>query len=291
LIKAIIATIIAGTVVGFALLWLEYNYFIPALDSRSQEESPVRALARPCAPGFVFQDNLSDGSSGPFMVIIPAGQFQMGNILNLGYSDEQPVHWVSIDRFAIGRHEVTFAEYDRFAIATGMEPPDDQGWGRGNRPVINVSLSDAIAYADWLTLETGYEYRLPTEVEWEYAARAKTKTQYWWGEKIGFYQANCDGCGSSWDNKKTAPVGSFSVNPFNLYDMLGNVYEWTCSEYEERYTAKEQYCLDKPNRDKLHVLRGGSWYSLPRYVRVSARSKNKLSFRDFTVGFRLVSLL
>lgn len=127
MIKAIIATMIAGTFVGFALLWLEYNYFIPALGSRSHEESPVRALARPCAPGSVFQDNLSDGSFGPFMVIIPTGQFQMGNILNLDDSDEQPVHWVSIDRFAIGRFEVSFAEYDRFAIATGIEPPDDQG--------------------------------------------------------------------------------------------------------------------------------------------------------------------
>jgi len=138
-------------------------------------------------------------------------------------------------------------------------------------------------------VQTNRQYRLPTEAEWEYAARAKTNSQYWWGDEIGFNHANCDSCGSYWDNKRTAPVGSFAANPFSLHDMLGNVYEWTCSEYGEKYLGKEQHCLSKYNIDSLRVLRGGSWYSLPRYVRVYARFKNKRNYRDDTVGFRLVS--
>jgi len=289
LIKAIVATFIAGIFVGITLLWLEYNYFIPVYTSGIAPPLPISI--RPCAAGQAFRDNLSDGGLGPEMVIIPAGRFQMGDIQSQGDSDERPVHWLSIDRFAMGRYEVTFAEYDRFATMTGAKKPYDQGWGRGNRPVINVSIEDAYAYSEWLTEQTRYKYRLPTEAEWEYAARAKTTSQYWWGEKMGFYHANCDGCGSRWDNKKTAPVGSFAANFFNLYDMLGNVYEWTCSKYEKRYTGKEQSCLSQHNADSLWVLRGGSWYSLPGYIRVSARFRKNLTHHDFTVGFRLVSIL
>ena len=108
-------------------------------------------------------------------------------------------HWVSVSAFAMGRYEVTFAEYDKFADATGRGKPDDRGWGRGNRPIINVNWHDATAYAAWLSTETGKEYRLPTEAEWEYAARAGTETKYWWGNEIGSNQANCSNsyCGDS----------------------------------------------------------------------------------------------
>ncbi|HIE01033.1 MAG TPA: TIR domain-containing protein [Thiotrichaceae bacterium] len=193
----------------------------------------------------IFQDSLTDGSLGPEMVVIPAGTFRMGDIQGGGYKDEQPVHEVSVARFAMGRYEITFAEYDQFAEATARKKPSDAGWGRDDRPVINVSWNDVTAYAEWLSEQTGEQYRLPTEAEWEYAARAGTKTKYWWGDDIGSNNANCRNsyCDDSFEY--TAPVGSFEANPFGLFDVSGNVWEWTCSEYEKKYSGKEQYCLNK----------------------------------------------
>ena len=131
----------------------------------------------------VFRDTLKDGSQGPEMVWIPKGSFQMGSN---DWDRTKPVHEVLITQnFAMGKFEVTFEEYDKFAKATGREKPDDEGWGRENRPVINVSWNDATAYAKWLSDETGENYRLPTEAEWEYAARAGTKSKYWWGDDVG----------------------------------------------------------------------------------------------------------
>ncbi len=237
--------------------------------------------------GDIFRDRLVDGTLGPELVVIQAGRFRMGYI----QGEEKPVHDVSVDRFAMGRYEVTFEEYDKFAEATGRDKPDDEGWGRGNRPVIYVSKSDAIAYAEWLSKETGETYRLPTEAEWEYAARAGTETKYWWGNEIESNRANCDGCGSPWDNEETAPVGSFPPNAFELYDMVGNVREWTCSKYEEEFNGEEQQCLSKYDNSS-RVIRGGSWYDLPAKVGVTHRTNNwwssegKINF----LGIRLVRM-
>jgi formylglycine-generating enzyme required for sulfatase activity/energy-coupling factor transporter ATP-binding protein EcfA2 len=155
--------------------------------------------------------------------------FRMG----LASADESglgPVHEVRFARhFKIGKREVTFAEYDRFALATWRKLPDDQGWCREDRPVINVFWEEAAAYAAWLAEETGKSYRLPSEVEWEHAARGGTTTDYWWGDDVkqdGKVWANCNGCGSEWDAKQTAPVGRFPENPFGLKDTAGNVWEW-----------------------------------------------------------------
>jgi formylglycine-generating enzyme required for sulfatase activity len=235
-----------------------------------------------------FRDRLKDDNLGPEMVLIPAGSFRMGDIQGGGGSDEQPVHTVYVNQFAIGKFEVTFAEYDKFAEADGRTKPNDQGWGRGNRPVINVSWYDATAYAKWLSDQTGYTYRLPTEAEWEYAARAGSLTSYWWGHDIGSNRANCKACGSKWDHKQTAPSGSFEANKFGLYDTSGNVWEWTCSEYESKYNDKEKQCVTNAI---LFVLRGGSWISSPRNVRSANRGWNGPSVRDVGCGFRLVRLL
>ncbi|HIE02320.1 MAG TPA: hypothetical protein EYP59_18900, partial [Thiotrichaceae bacterium] len=227
---------------------------LASLEAQLQEPKPGPA-------GEVFRDRLKDGSSGPEMVWIPKGRFKMGDIQGGGDSDEKPVHWVSVKKFAMGRYELTFAEYDKFATATSRKKPSDEGWGRGNRPVINVSWLDVTAYAEWLSTQTGQHYRLPTEAQWEYAARAGTKTKYWWGNDLGKNRAACDGCGAKWgwDAKHmTAPVGSFAANPFGLYDTAGNVWEWTCSEYENRYNGKEIKCLsnNRANGESLFVLRG-----------------------------------
>jgi formylglycine-generating enzyme required for sulfatase activity len=256
--------------------------------------SALRASERDTfVAGKVFHDRLQDGSNGPKMVWIAGGRFKMGDIQGGGSSNEQPVHEVSVGRFAMGCYEVTFAEYDKFAEATGRNKPPDSGWGRGNRPVIYVSWYDATAYAEWLSEQTGQKYRLPTEAEWEYAARAGTTTKYWWGNKIGSNKANCWKffCGDSF--KYTAPVGSFAPNAFGLYDTVGNVWEWTCSEYEDKYSGKEQRCLSKniANNKSHFVLRGGAWDIGARWTRSASRDWRQPAVRGRLDGFRLARLV
>ncbi|TGO03474.1 hypothetical protein PN36_05905 [Candidatus Thiomargarita nelsonii] len=251
--------------------------------------TPPPVLPIIAVPGKVFRDRLRNGGEGPEMVWIGGGSFRMGDLQGGGESDEKPVHRVTVKRFAMGRYEVTFAEYDKFAEATGRSKPDDRGWGRGNRPVINVSWHDATAYAKWLSQQTGEQYRLPTEAEWEYSARAGTKTKYWWGNEIGSNKANCWSCGDSFTN--TAPVGSFEANPFGLYDMLGNVWEWTCSQYEGKYKGKEQQCMNKKiNKNNNLSLRGGSWGIDATRMRSADRDGRRPTNRGGGVGFRLARL-
>ncbi|MDM8561785.1 SUMF1/EgtB/PvdO family nonheme iron enzyme [Candidatus Marithioploca araucensis] len=240
-----------------------------------------------------FRDRLQNGGFGPEMVRIPAGRFRMGDIQGGGHYDENPVHSVSVSEFAMGKYEVTFAEYDKFAQATGRKKPDDEGWGRGNRPVINVSWNDAVAYAKWLSQQTGKQYRLPTEAEWEYAARAGTKTKYWWGNKIGNNRANCDGCGSRWDNKQTAPVGSFSANPFGLYDTVGNVWEWNADPWHSNYknAPNDGRVWETGADNSYRVLRGGSWGYYPDYCRTAGRYWDTSDDRDQFIGFRVAARL
>ena len=222
----------------------------------------------------------------PEMVRIEGGCFVMGSPESeTGRDDDERQHEVCVEDFSMGTHEVTFAEYDRFAKATGRSRPDDSGWGRERRPVINVSWHDATAYARWLSGETGRRYRLPTEAEWEYAARAGTETAYPWGNSVGRDRANCDGCGSRWDNTRTAPVGLFEANAWGLHDTVGNVWEWTCSEYDEGYGGAEDHCAS--GSAGRRVIRGGSWFSHPRWVRSADRYGNGTALRNFLLGFRL----
>ncbi len=182
---------------------------------------------------------------GPPMVKLPGGAFEMGESdcdakdARSSSSSECPRHSVTIQPFEIGKYEVTFEEYSVFVLdSVGFEVPSDQNWGRGSRPVINVSWDDAKAYAEWLSRVTGKPFRLPTEAEWEYAARAGTTTNYWWGDDVnqdGKVWANCSDCGSEWGGKKTAPVGSFPANGFGLHDMHGNVWEWTEDDWHDNY--------------------------------------------------------
>lgn len=221
------------------------------------------------------------------MVTVAAGGFRMGCIENDKdcYDSEKPVRTVQVGAFAIGRYEVTFDQYDLFCEATGREKPNDQGWGRGNRPVINVSWLDANAFAAWLSQQSGRTYRLPTEAEWEVAARAGTETKFWWGDAVGSNRANCDGCGSRWDNKQTAPVGSFAANKWGLYDTAGNVWEWTCSAWASPYDGSEQRCMT--TGVAFRVERGGRWLNYPRSVRSAYRHDGAPGGRGYALGFRL----
>ena len=251
------------------------------------------------APFSVIRDKLQDGTEGPEMIMLPAGRFRMGSPDDEPERfDDERLHEVEVAAFAIGRTAVTFAQYDRFAKATDRELPDDAGWGRDDRPVINVSWHDAVAYADWISDQTGKPYRLPTEAEWEYAARAGTETPFWTGDGVHTDQVNYDGNDDYGDRgaktgvyrEQTVPVGSLPANPWGLHEVLGNVWEWTGSAYDQRYSGAELALVSKDRADSI-ALRGGSWYYKPRFVRAAFRLGNLPDFRFFNVGFRLARTL
>jgi len=262
----------------------------------------VRQLQRETAAGLgsemAFQDRLRDGSVGPEMMVIPAGTFLIGSPEDeAGRDSDERQHEVTIARpFALASCALAFGWYDRFCAATGREKPDDRGWGRGERPAINVSWWDAVAFCEWLSVETGQVYRLPTEAEWEYACRAGTVTAFWWGNDIHPGLANYDG-NHTYRNgrkgeyrRKTVPVRSFEANPWGLYQMHGNVWEWTGSAWDASYGGTEQDYLSKNNanyQEAPRVLRGGSWDDFPRRVRSANRGRNAPGGRDNGRGFRL----
>ncbi|MCY4211590.1 MAG: formylglycine-generating enzyme family protein [Gammaproteobacteria bacterium] len=277
------------------------------------------------------------------MVSIPDGTFRMGGLSGTGRDNELPIHNVTVPAFRLGKHEVTFAQWDACVADGGCNGyiPDDGtgiyieaeysydigGWGRDHRPVINVSWDDAQSFIDWLNSKTGGNYRLPTEAEWEYAARAGTTTEYSWGDDIGNNRANCDGCGSQWDGDRTAPAGSFPANPWGLHDMHGNVEEWVQDCWDNNYkgaptdggaqTSGE--CIPRVIRDMhgnveewvqdcwhdsyksaptdggaqtsgeciLRVIRGGSWLGDERDLRSAYRYWDFRATRSLYLGFRL----
>lgn len=226
----------------------------------------------------------------PEMAWIPGGRFLMGCVSAHEYCDaeEFPVHEVRVETFELGKYEVTFEEYDRFTAATGRKRVNDESWGRGRRPVINVSWEDAAAYTRWLSERTGERYRLPTEAEWEYAARAGSVTAYSWGNEIGRNRASCDGCGSQSDYGETVPVGSFGANLWGLYDMHGNVREWVQDCWNSHYHGAPTDGSARESGDcSLRVLRGGSWADFPMDLRSAYRDWTNPSVRISSIGFRV----
>ena len=254
--------------------------------------SVVNATALAQSPKWsAFRDRLRDGGEGPEMVVLPTGSFRMGDLSGRGDADEKPVRTVTISRpIAMGKYEVTFEDYDRFALATGAKKPDAKGWGRGNRPVINVSWHDARDYAVWLSEQTGKRYRLPSEAEWEYATRAGTTMEYSWGNTAGSGNANCDGCGSRWDNDGTAPVGSFGASDFGLHDMHGNVWEWVedCWHGSYQGAPPDGTAWTTGGDCAKRGLRGGSWVDSPPRLRAAFRLRCTPTDRYSDTGFRLV---
>jgi len=243
---------------------------------------------KPRAPK-VIRDRLQDGSIGPAMVEIPAGRFLMGSDRSTLKQDERPLHRVELKRFYAGRDEVTFDEYDRFAKATGRTLPNDQGWGRGRRPVINVTWEDAVAYVAWLSEQTGARYRLPTEAEWEYAAGAGNNSLYWWGYKLEENQANCYNCGVKWAGDRTAPVGLFKANPFGLHNTAGNVMEWIQDCYSPNYVdAPTNGAAWTATLCKQRVVRGGAYSKSGMSMQTTERNKQAPSSRLSVLGFRVV---
>ncbi len=211
-----------------------------------------------------------------------------------GRDNDEGQHEVTIARFAIGRHEVTFDQWDACVTDGGCKGyrPDDKNWGRGDRPVISVNWGDARSYVDWLSELTDQEYRLPSEAEWEYAARAGTTTRFWWGDDVGSHKANCDGCGSRWDNKQTAPVSSFDANEHGLYDTAGNVWEWVEDCWNVSYEgAPENGGAWTSGQCDDRVLRGGSWNNDSRDLRSANRFRYVTFIRLINTGFRVARTL
>ncbi|MFO1434617.1 MAG: formylglycine-generating enzyme family protein [Candidatus Competibacteraceae bacterium] len=229
-----------------------------------------------------LHDTLEDGSPGPAMVWLPGGQFIMGD--DNGYEWEKPAHDVAVSAFSIGQYPVTFEEYDKFCEATRRRKPKDYGWGRGTRPAVDISWSDAAAYCEWLSQQTGESYRLPTEAEWEYACRATSSTRYCYGDdeqrlgEYAWYLSNARG--------QTHPVGEKESNAWQLYDMHGNVWEWVRDWYEAYSKAFEQE-PSGPESGANRVIRGGSWGYGAYFCRSASRNVGPPALRYGNLGFRL----
>jgi len=228
------------------------------------------------------------------LAYIPAGSFMMGS--NNGHDDEKPVHRVTVPAFKMMKHEVTWAQYqpciDAGVCGDNTRDGGDNGWGKGNRPVIEVNWDDTQDYIRWLNQKTGMNFRLPSEAEWEYAARAGSTTKYSWGNSPSGRHANGDeedGWSSDGYNKKTAPVGSFQPNEFGLYDMHGNVWEWTQDCWNGPYSnALSNGAAWESEGCYKRVLRGGSWLNEPNWLRFDDRVKGLTASRYSYSGFRLV---
>jgi len=270
---------------------------LPALEALS----PQKRLAVPpvvwAAPGALTE--FKDCEACPQMVLIPAGEFTMGSPPSEQQAEAQ--HRVTIATpFAIGKFEVTFDEWEACVAdgGCGGYRPGDEGFGRGRRPVINVSWDDAAAYADWLSRKTGKRYRLIAEAEWEYAARAHTTTMFFFGDTISprdaNYDGSSDGSGPSEVNRQTPlPVGSFASNAFGLHDMHGNVAEWVADCWHPEYTARapadgsawlEGNCNGR-------VVRGGSWGDSQEELRSAGRTGGYKEDQFDTTGFRIARTL
>jgi formylglycine-generating enzyme required for sulfatase activity len=265
-----------------------------------QEPAPITAIR--------------DCSECPELVVVPAGQFVMGSPPGEPDrdDDEGPQHTVSISRpFAAGKYEVTFDEWDACVAAGGCAAGEDDGWGRGRRPVIYVSYDQAIGYTEWVSNKTGKTYQLMTEAEWEYAARAGSQAARYWGamadracefENVAdaaLEREKPNGWKDEWGvhacddgQARTAPVGAFKPNAFGLHDMLGSVSEWVADCYNKSYLGapvdgRAWTTADCPRR----VIRGGNWSHSPMGVRSANRNGDPPSLRNMIVGFRVARTL
>lgn len=218
-------------------------------------------------------------------VEVKGGTFEMGS--NYGDPNENSVHTVNLDSYSISKYEVTFDQYDFFCEATGRKKAEDIGWGREQRPVINVKWDDAVAFCEWLSLKTGAHIHLPTEAQWEYAARGgeQSKDYLFSGsnnmDSVGWYAYNSD--------KIPQPVGQKKSNELGIYDMSGNVFEW-CNDWysEDYYTQSHSNNPQGPSSGYLRVIRGGSWFDLADFHRNTKRAYFPPNILYWHIGFRIV---
>lgn len=261
-----------------------------------------------------FAKEMRDGPYAPDMVVIPAGEFTMGTPAGESgrKKNEGPQHRVQITSpFAVGKYGVTRDEFAVFVADSGYRAKDNDGcyhpdttgkWGKdakanwrepgivqtGNDPVVCVSWNDAMAYVRWLSRKTSHRYRLLSEAEWEYGARAGTTSAYYWGDVVGVNHANCDGCGTPWSGKGTSPSGSLAANAFGLYDMAGNAWQMLADCWTDSYAGAptDGTPVMRAHCEK-HAMRGGSWSADPTLIRAGFRGWNMPDDRSCDNGFRV----
>jgi formylglycine-generating enzyme required for sulfatase activity len=305
-VQAVVGLLAFG-VVAALVGWLNESYLQERLNWYMTMRPYMLAQVRPYAltpeaeralkPLAAFRECAKDC---PEMIVIPAGEFTMGSTATETgrYDNEGPQQKVRIARpFAVSKFDVAFADWDACVSVGACVPVSDsvgvfahrQDYGRGARPVINVTWDEAQQYVAWFSRMTGRPYRLLTEAEWEYAARAGTTAAYYWGDEIGKGNANCNGCGSpQWDNRESSPVGSFKPNAFGLYDMAGNVWQWVQDCYHNDHDGMPTDGSAWTSGDcTRRVVRGGSWNYLPRDLRSASRGLNPTDLRDNGLGFRV----
>lgn len=281
---------------------------VPAEDAEPPRSGPEPVSVSSWRVGARFSDALASGGRGPEMLVLPSGRYYMGCVSGMGCSSrERPIRDVSFaNPFAVSLHEVTLDEYDRYTAATGRPLVDDGGWGRGRRPAVNVSWSDAQEYVAWLARETGGAYRLLTEAEWEYAARAGSTTQFHFGDhpmELCRYGNHADVSVPErleWRNTlcsdrvalETADVGSYAPNPWGLHDMHGNVWEWVEDCWNENYEGSPTDGSALTEGDcSRRIVRGGSWNNRPALLRAAGRNGVGVGERGLNIGFRVARTL
>jgi formylglycine-generating enzyme required for sulfatase activity len=294
-VEALVGTLLAAIVL-VAAAWRNQDWLKDETYALANVTPLPTAQARALKEG----DSFKECRDCPEMIVVPGGTFTMGSPLGTGKDYERPAHKVTIaEAFAIAKFELTFDEWDACAAHGDCDPHIQAGRSeRGQHAAINVSWEDAQTYVKWLSRITGKNYRLLSEAEYEYATRAGTETAYPWGDDIklnGEAMANCSGCGSQWDNKQTAPVGSFAGNRFGLYDMVGNVWEWTEDCWHNGYGGApadgSPWTRSTSGDCSFRVIRGGTWGYDPGVVRSASRSSSPSGNRLSLLGFRVARTL
>lgn len=285
----VLLSVVLVVILGLGVWWLnQAKNTRPAVEPSATLEPATPPLTIPIPAQPQLKTEVKRLPFEPEMIPIPAGSFTMGCLperdliedMDKCPESELPAHEVSVAAFEMGKYEVTFDEWDACEQAKVCPHAEDEGWGRGRRPVINVSWEDAQIYPKWLNQKTGKNYRLPTEAEWEYAARGGKDGAYPWGRN----QIRCEDAryGSFGDyckqSDKTLTVGSYDPNSFGLYDTVGNVLEWTQSNYTTTYDAAVE---------QSRVLRGGSWFFIPLFLRSAYRDGYYPTLRNNNIGFRI----
>ncbi|MGB6535015.1 MAG: SUMF1/EgtB/PvdO family nonheme iron enzyme [Xanthobacteraceae bacterium] len=302
LVLACTFTFMAATILGLvgwinqsfiADQWRWWTVTRPYMLSQVRPHVLTATQEQALKPGDAFKECAQDC---PEMIVIPAGSFTMG-----GSSSNkvlQPQHVVTISKpFAVAKFELSFADWDACVSGGGCNgyKPNDQGWGRGRQPVINVNWNDARAYVAWLSQVSGKTYRLLSEAEYEYAARAGSTTAFPWGDDIGTNNADCESCGSKWDAEQSAPAGSFPPNKFGLYDTVGNVWEWTddCLHLDYAGAPPDGSAWLEANGGDCsnRLMRGGSYSDPPSGLHTAGRGWNTTEGRNSIFSFRIARTL
>jgi formylglycine-generating enzyme required for sulfatase activity len=276
-----------------AMAWWKQAWLKESAYAWSNVDTLTTAQERALKP----KDSFKECTNCPQMVVVPAGSFVMGSPSSEPgrKPNEDPQHKLTIGRaFAVSKFELSFADWDACVSHGGCDAHiSDGGFGRSVQPVINVTWENARHYVAWLSALTGKPYRLLSEAEYEYAARAGTTTAYPWGDQVGKGNAVCVGCGSKWDGKQPAPIGSFAANEFGLSDMIGNVWEWVqdCVHNDYNAAPSDGSAWTGGGDCESRVARGGAWNVVPASVRSSSRLLITSGSVYFNLGFRVARSL